>query len=191
MARVREVGRGGEEEEGGTDSCCRVREEDELFLSVVVLGLAAPEAESESESESVSVCVSASASASRSQPESSNTMSKEEEVQSLGPRGGQSSKESRVSEASRSAWLPRSDVGPSRPGSGRKDRPPSSAPKPAPALPESGARVSTEFSRTSPPGPRAGDSELDTGTLTDSASIHLWSISSCQPSGGLSCQALK
>lgn len=80
-ARVSEVGRGGEEEEAGTDSCRLVCEEDELFFSVVVRGLAAPEAES------------VSASASRSQPESSNTMSKEEEVQSLGPRGGQSSKE--------------------------------------------------------------------------------------------------
>lgn len=79
--RVSEVGWGGEDEEAGTDSCCLVREEDELFFSVSVGGLAAPDAES------------VSASASRSQPESSNTMSKEEEVQSQGPRGEHSSKE--------------------------------------------------------------------------------------------------
>lgn len=80
-ARVSEVGLGGEEEKGGTDSWRLVCDEDELFFSVSVAGLAAPDAES------------VSASTSRSQPESSNTMSKEDEVQSLGPRGGQSSKE--------------------------------------------------------------------------------------------------
>lgn len=95
-ARVREVGRGGEEE--GAGSCCLVCEEEELFLPVSVLGLVGPVAESDS------------ASASRSQPESSNTMSKEEDVQSLGPRGEQSSKEFGVSETSGSAWLSRSDI---------------------------------------------------------------------------------
>lgn len=95
-ARVREVGRGGEEE--GAVSCCLVCEEDELFLPVTVLGLVGPVAESDS------------ASASRSQPESSNTMSKEEDVQSLGPRGEQSSKEFGVSETSGSAWLSGSDI---------------------------------------------------------------------------------
>lgn len=158
-ARVSEVGRGGEEEEGGTDSCRLVCEEDELFFSVVVLGLAGPETES------------VSASASRSQPESSNTMSKEEEVQSLGPpRGGHSSKECGLSEASGSAWLSLSDIRLSWPSRGWKDRSPSSTPKPTapPAL-----LASTEASRASPPGPEAGDTELDTGTLTDSTSM--WS----------------
>lgn len=114
-ARVSDVGRGGEEEVVGTDSCWfLVCDEDELFFSVVVLGLAAPETES------------VSASASRSHPESSNTMSKEEEVQSLGPRGGHSSKELGVSEASGSAWLSLSDVRVSCPSIGWKDRSPSS-----------------------------------------------------------------
>lgn len=93
---MREVGRGGEEEVA--DSCCLASEEDELFLSVKVGALVGPEEES------------VSASASRSQPESSNTMSKDEEVQSLGPRGEQSSKELGVSETSGSAWLSRSDI---------------------------------------------------------------------------------
>lgn len=162
-AKVSEVGRGGEEEEGGTDSCRLVCEEEELFFSVSVPGLAAPEAES------------VSASASRSQPESSNTMSKEEEVQSLGPRGGQSSKEWGVSEASGSAWLSLSDIRLSWPSSGWKDRSPMSPLKPTapPALLESSAWASTEASRPSPSGPETGDTELDTGTLTDSASM--WS----------------
>lgn len=83
-------------------------EEDELFFSVP--GEAGPEVES------------VSASASWSQPESSKTMSKDEEVQSLGPRGGHSSKDewgvSGVSETSGSAWLSRSDIRLSWPGSG-------------------------------------------------------------------------
>lgn len=97
-ARVSEVGRGGDDEEGGTDSCRIFCEEDKLFFSVIVFELTGPEAES------------VSSSASRSQPESSNTMSKEEDVQSLGPRGEQSSKEWGVSEASGSAWLSLSDI---------------------------------------------------------------------------------
>lgn len=109
-ARASEVGRGGEEETGGTDSCRLVCDEDELFFSVTVPGLTGPEAES------------VSASASRSQPESSNTISKEEEVQSLGPRGGQSSNEWGVSDASGSAWLSLSDIRLSWPSSGGKDR---------------------------------------------------------------------
>lgn len=144
-------------------SCRLVCEEDELFFSVSVPGLAAPEAES------------VSASASRSQPESSKTISKEEEVQSLGPRGGHSSKECGVSEASGSAWLSRSDIKLSWPSSGWKDRSPSSTLKlTAPlALLESRACASTEASRTSPSGPQIGETELDTGTLTDSTSM--WS----------------
>lgn len=162
-ARVSVVGLGGLEEDGGTDSCCLVCEEDELFFSVTVPGLAALEAES------------VSASASRSQPESSNTMSKEEEVQSLGPRGGQSSKEWGVSEASGSAWLSLSDMRLSWPSSGWKDRSAISTPNPTepPALLESRAWALTDDSRDSPPGPETGDTELDTGTLTDSASM--WS----------------
>ena len=162
-ARVSEVGRGGEEEQGGTASCRLVCEEDELFFSVSETGPAALDAES------------VSASASRSQPESSNTMSKEEEVQSLGPRGGQSSKECGVSEASGSAWLSLSDIRLSCPSSGWKDRSPMSTPKPTASLVllESRARASTEASRESLSGPEAGDTELDTGTLTDSASM--WS----------------
>lgn len=97
-AKVREVGRGGEEEGGGMASGPLVWEEEELAFSVSEAGLTAPETES------------VSASASRSQPESSNTMSKEEEVQSPGPRGGHSSKEWGVSEASGSAWLSLSDI---------------------------------------------------------------------------------
>lgn len=155
-ARVSEVGRVGEEEEVGTDSGCLMCKEDELFFSVRVPGLAGPEAES------------VSASASRSHPESSNTMSKEEEVQSLGPRGGQSSKEWGVSEASGSAWLSLSDIRLSWPSIGWKDRSPNPAP---PALLESRDRASTEASRASPPGSETGDTELDTGTLTDSASM--------------------
>lgn len=93
---MREVGRGGEEE--GADSCCLASVEDEPFFPVPVGALVGPEEES------------VSASASRSQPESSNTMSKDEEVQSLGPRGEQSSKELGVSETSGSAWLSRSDI---------------------------------------------------------------------------------
>lgn len=157
-ARVSEVGRVGEEEEAGTDSGCLMCKEDELFFSVGVPGLAGPEAES------------VSASASRSHPESSNTMSKEEEVQSLGPRGGQSSKEWGVSEASGSAWLSLSDIRLSWPSIGWKDRSPNPTPAP-PALPESRDCVSTEASRASPPGSDTGDTELDTGTLTDSASM--------------------
>ena len=159
-ARVSEVGRGGVEDEFGTDSCRLVCEEDELFFSVSVHGPAALEPES------------VSASASRSQPESSNTMSKEEDVQSLGPRGGQSSKEWGLSEASGSAWLSLSDIRLSWPSSGWKDSSPSSTPKPTMPL-ESRARASTDASRASPSGPEAGDRELDTGTLTDSASM--WS----------------
>lgn len=154
-ARVSEVGRVGEEEEAGTDSCCLMCKEDELFFSVRVPGLAGPEAESES------------ASASRSQPESSNTMSKEEEVQSLGPRGGQSSKEWGVSEASGSAWLSLSDIRLSWTSIGWKDRSPNPTPIPAAPL-ESRDRVSAEASS---PGSETGDTELDTGTLTDSASM--------------------
>lgn len=244
-----EVGRGGEEE--GADSCCLLYVEDELFFPVTVLGLVGPEAES------------VSASASRSQPESSNTMSKEEEVQSLGPRGEQSSKELGVSETSASAWLSLSDIRLSCPGIGWKDKSLMSTSNPtAPlALLDDREQASTEASRASPSGPEPGDAELDTGTLTDSASMwsrkligqsvalkkrrrededgfnsqveqrngylkhnshtkqhggetqvnhytrtqlylrrkeaylasfsHLWSISSCQPSGGLSCHALK
>lgn len=86
---MRVFGRGGVEDGGGTASSRLLCEEDELVLSFIVLGTVEPE--------------SVSASASRSQPESSKTMSKEEEVQSLGPRGGQSSKELGVSEASGSA----------------------------------------------------------------------------------------
>lgn len=159
-ARASVVGRGGEEEEGETGSCCLVCEEDVVFFSVTVPGLAAPEAES------------VSASASRSQPESSNTMSKEEEVQSLGPRGGQSSKELGVSEASGSAWLSLSDIRLSWPSIGWKERSLMSAlkPIPLPVLLESRARSST---RMSPSGPETGDTELDTGTLTDSTSM--WS----------------
>ncbi len=162
-ASISEDGRGGEREEMGTDSCRLVCEEDELFFSVSEPGLMGPETES------------VSASASRSQPESSNTMSKEEEVQSLGPRGGQSSKEWGVSEASGSAWLSLSDIRLSWPSSGWKDRSAMSAPKPtAPlALLEVRAWASTEASRESPPGPKTGDTKLDTGTLTDSASM--WS----------------
>lgn len=157
------AGRGGEEEDGGTDSCRLLCEEDDLFFSISVLGLAGPEAES------------VSASASRSQPESSNTMSKEDDVQSLGPRGGQSSKESGVSEVSGSAWLSLSDIRLSWPSSGRNDRSATSTPKSSapPALVESRDCTSTEASRASPPWPETGDTELDTGTLTDSASI--WS----------------
>lgn len=162
-ARVREVGRGGEqeEEEGGIDSCCLVCEEDELFFSIRMPGLAGPEAES------------VSASASRSQPESSNTMSKEEEVQSLGPRGEQSSKEWGVSEVSGSVWLSLSDIRLSWPSSGWKDTSPVSTPKPTapPALLESRDCASTEVSRASPPGPETGNMEPDTGTLTDRASM--------------------
>lgn len=95
-ARASDVGRGGEEE--AADSCCLVCDEDEPFFPVTVLGLVGPEAES------------VSASASRSQPESSKTMSKEEDVQSLGPRGEHSSKELGVSETSGSAWLSLSDI---------------------------------------------------------------------------------
>lgn len=100
-ARQREVGRGGEEEEGGMEgeeggtgtgkgSVLLVWEEEELAFSVSGV-LANTEA-------SEGVMTSGSGSASRSQPESSNTMSKEDEVQSLGPRGGHSSKEWGVSE---------------------------------------------------------------------------------------------
>lgn len=167
-ARVREVGRGGEQEEkeGGTDSCRLVCEEDELFFSISVPGLAGPEAES------------VSASASRSQPESSNTMSKEEEVQSLGPRGEQSSKEWGVSEVSGSAWLSLSDIRLSWPSRGWRDRSPMSTPKPTapPALLESKDCASTEASRASPPGPETGNSEPDTGTLTDRASMLSWKL---------------
>lgn len=119
-ARVSEVGRGGDDEEGGTDSCRIFCEEDKLFFSVIVFELAGPEAES------------VSSSASRSQPESSNTMSKEEDVQSLGPRGEQSSKEWGVSEASGSAWLSLSDIRLSWPSIWWKDRSARSTPKPVP-----------------------------------------------------------
>lgn len=118
-ANVSVVGRGGLEVEGETTSCCLLsEEEEEVFFSVSVLGLAVFGPES------------VSASASRSQPESSNTMSKDEEVQSLGPRGGQSSNESGVSEASGSAWLSLSDIRLSWPRSGWKERLVSSASKP-------------------------------------------------------------
>lgn len=40
-----------------------------------------------------------------------------------------------------------------------------------PALLESRDCASTEASRASPPGSETGDTELDTGTLTDSASM--------------------
>lgn len=162
-ARASVAGRGGEEEDGGTESCRLLCEEEDLFFSVSVLELPGPEAES------------VSASASRSQPESSNTMSKEEDVQSLGPRGGHSSKESGVSEASGSAWLSLSDIRLSWPSIGWKDRSATSTPKPPapPALVDSRDRTSTEASRASPPWPETGDTELDTGTLTDSASM--WS----------------
>lgn len=155
-ARVSEVGRGGLEEDSGTGSSCLVCEEDDVFFSVSVFGMAALAPES------------VSASASRSQPESSNTMSKDEEVQSLGPRGGQSSNEFGVSEASGSAWLSLSDIRLSWPGSGWKD----SSPKTT--LPvDRRAWASTDASRVSPSGPEAGDTELDTGTLNDITSM--WS----------------
>lgn len=160
-ARVSDVGRGGEEE--GADSCCLVCDEEELFFPVSVLGLVGPEAES------------VSASASRREPESSKTMSKEEEVQSLGPRGEQSSKELGVSEMSASAWLSLSDIRLSCPGIGWMDKSLMSTPKPAAPL-DSRERASAEASRApraSPPCPEPGDAELDTGTLTDSAST--WS----------------
>lgn len=81
------------EDEGGADSCFLVCDEDKVFFSVTAPGLTPPPRD---------VTESVSASASRSQPESSKTMSKEEEVQSLGPLGEQSSKECGVSEASAS-----------------------------------------------------------------------------------------
>lgn len=170
-ARVSEVGRGGEE--GGADSSCLAWDEDEPVFPVSVLGPVGPEAES------------VSASASRSQPESSKTMSKEEEVQSLGPRGEHSSKELGVSETSGSAWLSLSDIRLSCPGRGRKDRSLVSTPKAAAPLVllDSREGPSAEDSRAPPPvappprapppGPELGDAELDTGTLTDSASM--WS----------------
>lgn len=170
-ARVSDVGRGGEE--GGADSSCLVWDEDELVFLVSVLGTVGPEVES------------VSASASRSQPESSKTMSKEEEVQSLGPRGEHSSKELGVSETSASAWLSLSDIRLSCPGRGRKDRSLVSTPKAAAPLVllDSREGPSAEDSRAPPPGapppkapppgPELGDAELDTGTLTDSASM--WS----------------
>lgn len=79
-----------------------------------------------------------------------------------------------MSEASGSAWLSLSDIRLSWPSSGWKDSVLMSPKPPAPpVLLESRARASTEASRLSPSGPETGDTELDTGTLTDSASM--WS----------------
>jgi len=155
MARAREVGLGGEEEADGAFSRPLMQEEDEeeelSGFSVSVPGLLPSET---------------SPSASRSQPSSSNTMSKEEEVQSPWQRRGHSSKEWGVSEASASAsaWLSRSDVRLScrGPREGPRDTPPAAAP---PAT----------LDDVSALGPNAatGVMELDTATLTDSASM--WS----------------
>ena len=155
MARARELGLGGvEEEAGGAPSGWEEEEEVEEELSafsVSVPGLLPSETESPP-----------SPSASRSQPESSNTMSKEEEVQSPWQRRGHSSKEWGVSEASGAAWLSCSEA---RLSSGPRGAPP---PAPPPAA----------LADVSPPGPKAaGETELETGTLTDSASRWSGSVS--------------
>lgn len=142
-----------------TGSCRLTGEEDKLFL-VKVEGAAALLSEAES------------ASASRSQPESSNTMSKEEEVQSLGPRKGQISKEWGVSEASGSAWLSLSDIRLSWPNRGWKDMSVSLTPNPSVLL-DRRTCVSTDVSRLTPSGAAGRDTELVTGTFTDSTSM--WS----------------
>lgn len=140
ITRANEVGRGGEEEgeeeelekveEPGRLSCCLVREEEEEFFLVSVAGEGGP-----GEADSVS-------SASWSQPESSKTMSKEEEVQSL-------------------RW--RSKSGPSPPLSCSDNRQPTLKSVGPLSVPQEG----NEASRTPP----ADDSELDTGTLTESGSM--------------------
>ena len=152
MARARELGLGGEEEAGSAFSRPLVQEEEDEVeeelsaFSVSVPGLFPSETESPP-----------SPSASRSQPESSNTMSKEEEVQSPWQRRGHSSKEWGVSEASGAAWLSCSEA---RLSSGPRGGPPAA------------------LADVSPPGPNAaGETELDTGTLTDSASRWSGSVS--------------
>lgn len=140
ITRANEVGLGGEDEgeeveqekveEQGRLSCCLVREEEELFFSVSVAGdggLGEPDSASP---------------ASWSQPESSKTMSMEEEVQSLRRR---------------------SKSGPSPPLSCSDNRPPMLKPAGPPVVPQEGSEASKV--------PPADDSKLDTGTLTDSASI--------------------
>lgn len=139
ITRAREVGRGGEQEgeeeeqekveDPGRLSCCLVCKEDELFFPVRVAGDGwAGEADPVS-------------SASWSQPESSNTMSKEEEVQSLRRRR---------------------ESGPS-PQLSCSDRPPMLKPPGPPPVPQEGSEASRA--------PPTDDSELDTGTLTDSTSM--------------------
>lgn len=140
ITRASEAGRGGDKEgeeeeqekveEPGRLSCCLVREEEELFFSVSVAGNVGP-----GEADSVS-------SASWSQPESSKTMSKEEEVQSL-------------------RW--RSKSGPSPPLSCSDNKPPTLKLAGPPSVPQEGSEASRA--------PPADDNELDTGTLTDSASM--------------------
>lgn len=139
ITRASEVGRGGEEEgreveqvqveEPGRLSCFLVREEEELFFSANVGG-----DRGAGEADSVS-------SASWSQPESSKTMSKEEEVQSLRRR---------------------SKSGPSPPLSCSDNRLPTLKPMGPAPVPQDGSEASRA--------PPADDRKLDTGTLTESAS---------------------